>query len=135
MIKKLEKHIIGENAPGTVSLMVAPTAEQQVDKINELVDKINALVESNNIHEKQIDELQMKVEPEKCEAPVDPYTEQQKWIGKLCKFWDYDGEEKWFSTLEHIDKNSPYPYCASGDWWYKHCEPVKPDSELIYHGE
>lgn len=51
------------------------------DKINELVDTVNkletmakntntvleSLVEENNIHEKQIDELQMKIEPKKCE--------------------------------------------------------------------
>lgn len=43
-----------------------PTHEMLVDKINELVNYINALIESNNIHEKQIDELQMKLEPEKC---------------------------------------------------------------------
>ena len=36
------------------------------EKINELVDYVNALIESNNIHEKQIDEIQMKLEPEKC---------------------------------------------------------------------
>ena len=35
-------------------------------KINELVNYVNALIESNNIHEKQIDKLQMKLEPEKC---------------------------------------------------------------------
>ena len=125
-------------------------------KINELVDTVNtiqkereaerfeiqewigileAVRKSVNVHEKQIDELQMKLEPEKCETSADPYAEQQKWIGKLCKFWDYDGEEKWFSILEHIDKNSPYTYCASGDWWYKHCELVKPDDDIIYKGE
>lgn len=42
---------------------VARTVE---NKINELVDVVNALIESNNIHEKQIDKLQMKLEPEKC---------------------------------------------------------------------
>ena len=42
---------------------VARTVE---NKINEIVDYVNALIESNNIHEKQIDELQMKLEPEKC---------------------------------------------------------------------
>ena len=35
-------------------------------KINQLVEYVNALIDSNNIHEKQIDELQMKLEPEKC---------------------------------------------------------------------
>jgi hypothetical protein len=46
------------------------TTEKQrfvmLNKINELVEYVNALIESNNIHEKQIDELQMKIEPEKC---------------------------------------------------------------------
>ena len=42
---------------------VARTVE---NKINELVDVVNALIESNNVHEKQIDKLQMKLEPEKC---------------------------------------------------------------------
>lgn len=37
-----------------------------VKKINEIVNYVNALIESNNIHEKQIDKLQMKLEPEKC---------------------------------------------------------------------
>lgn len=43
-----------------------PTHAMLVDKINELVDYVNALIESNNVHEKQIDKLQMKLEPEKC---------------------------------------------------------------------
>lgn len=136
-------------------------------KINELVDAVNelheeaesnahtrayheklidTLVAENNIHEKQIDELQMKVNKlasninfaqleVKENVQADPYAERRKWIGTLCKFWDYDGEEKWFSILEHIDKNSPYSYCASGDWWYKHCEPIKPEDIIIYKGE
>lgn len=54
-------------------------------KINELIDAVNklktmakntntvleSLVQENNIHEKQIDELQMKIEPEKCETPAE----------------------------------------------------------------
>lgn len=115
------------------------------EEIAEWIDILEAVRKSVNVHEKQIDELQMKLEPEKCDIPdsddaiqevihSDPYAEQRKWIGTLCEFWDYDGEEKWFSILEHIDKNSPYQYCASGDWWYKHCEPVKPDDDIIYKG-
>ena len=92
------------------------------DKINELVDAVNGILDYAPL------EMAMKAEPS------NPYAEQRKWIGKLCKFWDYDGEENWFSILEHIDKNSPCPYCASGDWWYKHCEPVKTDDDIIYKG-
>ena len=42
-----------------------PTHAMLMGKINELVNYVNALIKSNNIHEKQIDELQMKIEPEK----------------------------------------------------------------------
>jgi len=43
-------------------------------KINQLVDAVNALIKENNTHEKQIDELQMKLEPEKCEPAENAYT-------------------------------------------------------------
>lgn len=133
MIKKLEKRIIGESVPGTVSLMVTPTAKQQVDKINELVDVVNAIQKereaerfeiqewigileavrkSVNIHEKQIDELQMKLEPEKCETRaenVQPDTESRpenvhavcpavKYMGKVCRFWN-GGNGKKFKNI------------------------------------
>lgn len=73
---------------------VAGNIQSIYDKINELVDAINAIQKEReaerfeiqewigileavrefvNIHEKQIDELQMKVEPEKCK-PVENTT-------------------------------------------------------------
>ena len=110
-----------------------------IDKINELIDAVNNKQIQLNNHECRLLDLHSRItaleDPTYHEEPADPYAEQRKWIGKLCKFWDYDGEEKWFSILEHIDKNSPYTYCASGDWWYKHCELVKPDDDIIYKGE
>lgn len=54
-----------------------PDTTALVGKINELADVVNALIKENNIHEMQIDELQMKLEPEKCE-PADPYAEQDE---------------------------------------------------------
>lgn len=114
-----------------------PTRERVCDKINELVAAVNELtncvgqlgVEFTNPTPPENVRPDVESRPENMQ---DPFVEQRKWIGKLCKFWDYEDEEKWFSTLEHIDKNSPYPYCASGDWWYKHCEPVKPDDDIVY---
>ena len=35
--------------------------------LNKFIETINALVEESNVHERQIDELQMKLEPEKLE--------------------------------------------------------------------
>ena len=45
---------------------VHPDRHDFMYKINQIVDYVNALIESNNTHEKQIDKLQMKLEPEKC---------------------------------------------------------------------
>lgn len=119
------------------------------EKLNEVIDAVNkletmakntntvleSLVEENNIHEKQIDELQMKVEPEDKgyikldndslqkflkahpeynnkgvieipkKEPADPYAEQRKWIGKVCWFWDEEEEEKIFGILTTIDSD------------------------------
>lgn len=128
MIEKLSEYKITKrngdyiNADNNVRVM-----NTLVVKINELVDAVNSIV---TVQEKLIDS-RFVVET-KHEEPVDTFAEQKKWIGKLCKFWDYDGEEKWFSKLEDIDKNGPYTYCASGDWRYKHCEPVSPDDDIIY---
>lgn len=69
-----------------------PDFDDLKDKINELVDAVNAIQKereaerfeiqewigileavrkSVNVHEKQIDKLQMILEPEKCETPAD----------------------------------------------------------------
>lgn len=104
-----------------------------INKINELCDVVNALVEENNIHEKQIDELQMK-------EPSDPYTEQRKWIGKVCRFRDEHFEpDCWdYGVLEEIDDKDPVTgsnFRSSDGYWYDFCEPVKPDDSIIYQGE
>ena len=154
MIRKLGKHI-GTIKAGNITYdaMKSASINEMNEKINELVDAVNkletmakntntvleSLIKENNIHEKQIDELQMKVEPEKVE-PTDPYAEQRKWIGKLCKFWDdsdkpelcvYDILCNIFDITHH--ENCPFQ-CGNGEW-YEYCEPVKPDDDIIYKGE
>ena len=136
-----------------------PDTTALVGKINELVDAVNkletmakntntvleSLVEENNIHEKQIDELQMKLEPEKCEIPADnsekancqenmqdKFAEQRKWIGKLCKFWDIDNNNLYYGPLTKIHDTSPYCYECNHKMCYAFCEPVSED--LIYKG-
>ena len=151
------------------------SAKEIGKKLNELVDAVNelheeaennariranhenlidTLVQENNIHEKQIDELQMKLEPEKCETfvsidealkkaqkaePADPYAEQRKWVGKICRFWNDDEslEDSTYGELVNIfdapHEDCPFQ-CGYGEW-YEHCEPVKPDDDIIYKGE
>ena len=128
MIEKLEKHIIGENAPGMVSAMVAPTAEQQVDKINEIIALLNAIVVD-------VDGIKC-IDGSKKAEQVDPYAEQKKWIGCLCRFWNFKDGAVDIGILKAVDNLKPtIPYINDIDCSYAFCEPVKPDSELIYHGE
>ena len=129
-------------------------------KLNEIIDAVNkletmakntntvlkSLVEENNIHEKQIGDLQNRIttldDPTYHKAepdPADPYTEQRKWIGKLCRFWDDDAfvtSNDWaFGILTSIDKGMQYQYCCNNNCNFKHCEPVKPDDDIIYKEE
>ena len=100
------------------------------NKINELVDVVNGILDYAPL------EMDMKAEPK---TPADPYAEQRKWIGKLCRFWDEKEEEKVFGILTTIDSD-----CGLSDmcpyWndttknWFEHCEPVKPDDDIIYKG-
>lgn len=66
----------------------------------------------------------------------DPYAEQRKWVGKLCFFWGDNKEDTCYGVLGDIIECTDTPFEAK-DYalWYEHCEPVKPDSEIIYHGE
>lgn len=95
---------------------------------------LKSLVQENNIHEKQIDELQMKLEPEKCETPVDPYAKQRQWLGKLCWFSNGDGFDE-VGYLTEIDPDMPEEKfrCDCHDY-YKECKPVKPTDSIIYKG-
>lgn len=102
-------------------------------KINELVDAVNSIV---SVQEKLIDS-RFVVET-KHEATADPYAEQRKWIGKLCKFWDDDAfitSKDWaYGMLTSIDKGMQYQYCCNEISNFKHCEPVKPTDSIIYKG-
>ena len=69
---------------------------------------------------------------------TDPYAEQHQWIGCVCRFW-YDNPND--TLLDYLDKiqtgkNGVVQYYSkeSGDW-FPHCEPVKPDDDIIYKGE
>ena len=101
-------------------------------KLNELIDVVNTLIKENNTHEQQIDKLQMKIEPEKCE---DPYAEQRKWIGKACWFWDDDNTNSSCGILTSIDTETfkEPQFVCNDEYDYEHCEPVKDD--IIYKKE
>lgn len=69
---------------------------------------------------------------ESSKMEQDRFAEQRRWIGKLCKVYD-DNDFVHYAVLEKISDNSYYCYGTPvGD--YKHCEPVKPDDDIIYKG-
>lgn len=69
---------------------------------------------------------------------VDSYAEQ-KWIGCLCELWTGNSKNHRYGILKGIAKNTYkghetiYKYQALS-MSFEHCEPVKPDSEIIYKG-
>ena len=104
-------------------------------KINELVDAVNEL-------QKQIDKAFFAIldlaTPD-CEnkalksIQADQYAEQRKWIGTLCRCWDSDINDDIWGILQDIKDNKTEKYYLYGIG-YEHCEPVKPDDDIIYKG-
>ena len=97
--------------------------------VNQLVDAVNGILDYAPL------EMAMKAEPK----PADAYAEQRKWIGKACWFWDDEKEEKVCGILTTIDSDCglsdmcPY-WNGTTSNWFEHCEPVKPDDDIIYKG-
>lgn len=64
-----------------------------------------------------------------------PYTEQRKWIGKLCWFWNENTKEnKKYKVLNEIIQGDHYKYYDCDCIGWEHCEPVNPDDDVIYKG-
>ena len=108
-----------------------PDTTALVGKINELCDAVN--------------ELQTRAEN------VQPDTESRpenvhsvcpaiKYMGKVCRFWNGNNGKKFknIGVLIEIlsaDNKRRYTCASKPKKHFEFCEPVKPDSELIYHGE
>lgn len=108
-------------------------------KLNELVDAVNVLQEHIKFLDERIKTKNFMIDIEKTNPVskyIDPYAEQRKWIGKLCRFWDDNYKTtKHFGILTRIDETAIVRYEADNGFWYCACEPVKPYSEIIYNGE
>lgn len=126
MIEKITpEHILGlDGLPTTIM----PDSAKLMRKINELVDAVNELQTKVNKLAPNINFAQPEVK--------DKFAEQRKWIGKLCWFWDDEYDKKMVGTCDKIWTTEEYPYKRkeSNTTW-KHCEPVKPDDDIIYKGE
>lgn len=95
MIEKLEKQNTWgeclEKLNEVIDAVNAIQKEREAEwfEIKEWIGILEAVRKSVNIHEKQIDELQMKAEPEKCETRPGnvrlPYMQNKKLRKALCK--------------------------------------------------
>lgn len=124
-------------------------------KINEIIDGLHELkalykehdklftaaIESINVHEKQIDKLQMMLEPKKCEPRPenvqDLYEIQRKWVGCVCRFWFDNPDDTVLDYLGKIqtgEKGIEYYGKETYDW-FPHCEPILPKDNAIYKGD
>lgn len=108
-----------------------------INKINELVDAVNKQQQQLNNHMCRLLVLEHPDLPDEDDAiqeviHTDPYAEQRRWIGKLCRFWDSVYDRYYFNTLKGITDEGLF-IGHNGVW--KHCEPVKPDDDIIYKGE
>ena len=115
---------------------------EAINKINELVDKVNDLTTNLDGQARTLVEQQAKISileehahPTATTEPADPYAEQRKWAGKLCRFWNEDKNRAIYDTLEEVIANWSYQFRTKSDYVFDHCEPVKPDDDIIYKGE
>lgn len=101
-----------------------------------IILKINELVEAVNKLQKDYDNVCVWVGEQKLKAPTDPYAEQRNYLCKLCWFWNENYEDGVIGVLTGVFDNADRPFERNIDQTlYKHCEPVKPDDDIIYKGE
>ena len=101
-----------------------------IQKINELVDVVNEL-------QATISKMGNVAENGNfAKNAQDPYAEQRKWIGKLCRVRD-KLDAKWnYRILKSVDKTiSTHPFWDAEDYEWEICEPVSQDDFVIYKGE
>jgi len=135
MIEKLKRLLRKERDSGFTISEPVSIGEMQ-EKINELVDAVNEIMTWRFETDEDSDWYD---DPKYREQPTDPYAEQRKWRGKLCKFWDDSDkpENCVYDVLCNIfdlhHEDCPFQ-CGNGEW-YEYCEPVKPTDSIIYKGE
>lgn len=102
-----------------------------IKKINEVIDAVNDMQTKVNKLAQNINFAQLEVK----ENVQDMFAEQRKWIGKLCRFWNFKDGSVDIGILKAVDNLKPtIPYINDIDCSYAYCEPVNPDDDIIYKG-
>lgn len=105
-----------------------------IHKINELVDVVNRILAVQEQYETIYNEDIVSMLTPQNEEPADPYAEQKKWIGKVCKFWDDDKNNSSCGILTSIDTETfkEPQFVCNDEYDYEYCEPVSPEDDIIY---
>lgn len=103
------------------------TVEVLTKRLKDCEERYSVVSDMVNIHEREIDELQMKIDPEKCDY------DEKKWIGKLCKFRDGEDFSWQYGILTDIVVGNDYPYWM-GNVEFAECQPVSEEEfkDVIY---
>lgn len=61
----------------------------------------------------------------------------RKWMGCVCRFWYDNPNDTLLDILGKFQtgKDGVEYYAKESYDWFPHCEPVKPDDDIIYKGE
>lgn len=144
MIKKLENSEQSIYDPNHNFIGTMPTLSSGaiLGKINELCDAVNELQKHEEQHLDLLTQLnEMRLQNTKKTEQTAPYAEQRKWIGKLCWFWSRNLKQCGILTAVldnnkygEDDPTEEYPFQRDSIGCWQHCEPVKPDDDIIYKG-
>lgn len=97
-------------------------------RVNDITDKVDAIADMVNVHERQIDHLQMKIEPGKTRV-----YKESGWVGYLCRFWDDDKKHCTYGILTHFCPDSEkLKYRRDNMGWYKNCEIVSAVEDIVF---
>lgn len=116
--------------------------ETQTDVIFNRIDMLNFAILDLHTPDGENKAINNIKKQTKKTEPADPYAEQRKWLGKLCKFWNNgDKPEDYvygifyniFDRYPECPEDCPFQ-CGNGEW-YEYCEPVKPNDNVIYNGD
>lgn len=119
--------------------------EATISKVNELIDAVNELQEFADVADKNLAKLMEEatcsenVQPDaesRSENMQDKFAQYRDWAGKLCRFWNVDKDKAIYGILEEVKADWAYRFQKKGEnYLFDHCEPVKPDEDIIYRGE
>ena len=103
------------------------TVEVLTKRLKDCEERYSVVSDVVNVHEREIDKLQMSIDPEKCDY------DEKKWIGKLCKFRDGEDFSWQYGILTDIVVGNDYPYWM-GNVEFAECQPVSEEEfkDVIY---